>query len=200
MSYIQSVLHITYLRYNATTRYKGQIRNSRFFGNVFLINYTFGITNPDITSSISGPFATINYHGYKEPSLILDIVLPENGFLSQINFGSLVMPVLLCSCEAWTLTADLRRRLDSFATTSLRRILGYSWQDRASNQKVLREAGMSRVTCLIRERQLCFYGHVVRFPMDDPAHRILNAKDPVEWNRRRNPNSSWLAQLGNHMK
>ena len=85
-------------------------------------------------------------------------------------FGSLVMPVLLYSCEAWTLTADLRRRLDSFATTSLRRILGYSWQDRVSNQQVLREAGMSRVTCLIRERQLRFYGHVVRFPMDDPIN------------------------------
>ena len=34
-------------------------------------------------------------------------------------FGSLVMPALLYSCEAWTLTADLRRRLDSFTTTSL---------------------------------------------------------------------------------
>ena len=55
-------------------------------------------------------------------------------------------------------------------------------------------AGMIRVICLIRERQLRFYRHVVRFPMDDPAQRILNAKDPVEWGR---PNS-WLAQSGHH--
>ena len=53
----------------------------------------------------------------------------------------------------------------------------------------------------MRERQLRFYGHVVRFPMEDPAHCIITAKDPVEWNRRRGrPNSSWLAQLGDHMK
>ena len=85
--------------------------------------------------------------------------------------------------------------------TGARRILGYSWQDHVSNQEVLRRAGMSRVTCLIRERQLRFYGHVVRFPMDDPAHRILNVKDPVEWTRRRGrPYSSWLAQSGDHMK
>ena len=116
-------------------------------------------------------------------------------------FRSLVMPVLLYSCEAWTLTADLRRRLDSFATSSLRRILGYRWQDYVSNQEVLDRAGMGRVTCLIRERQLRFYGHVVRFPMDDPAHRILYAKDPAGWNRRRGrPKLSWLAQLGGHMK
>ena len=83
---------------------------------------------------------------------------------------------------------------------SLRRILGYRWQDRVSNQKVLSRVRMSRVTCLIRECQLHFYGHLVRFPMDDPAHRFLNAKDPVEWNRRRGrPNSSWLTQLGDHI-
>ena len=75
------------------------------------------------------------------------------------------MMVVLYSCEAWTMTADLRRQLDSFATTSLHRILGYSLQDRVSNQEVLSRAGMSRVTCLIRERQLRFYGYVVRFPM-----------------------------------
>ena len=83
------------------------------------------------------------------------------------------------------MTANLRRRLDSSATTSLRRTLGYSWQDRVSNQEVLNRAGMSRVTYLIRERELRFYCHVVRFPVDDPAHRILNAKHTVKWNRRR---------------
>ena len=37
--------------------------------------------------------------------------------------------------------------------------------------------------------------------MDDPVHCILKAEDPVEWNRRwGRPNSSWLAQFGDHMK
>ena len=79
-------------------------------------------------------------------------------------FKALVVPVLLYSSEAWTLTDGLKRRLDSFVTTSLRRIFGYRWQDHVSNQKVLDRAEMGRVTCLIRERQLRFYGHVVRFP------------------------------------
>ena len=118
---------------------------------------------------------------------LLDNIVWRSRYLSSRTkvcvFGSLVMPVLLYSFEAWTLTAYLRRWLDSLATSSLRRILCYSWQDRMSNQEVLRGAGMSRVTCLIWERQLRFYGHVVRFPMDDPAHRILNAKYPVEGNR-----------------
>ena len=69
--------------------------------------------------------------------------------------------------------------------TSFRCILGYRWPDCVLNHELLSRAGMSRVTCLIRERQLRFYGYVVRFPMDDPANRILNANDPAEWNRRR---------------
>ena len=116
-------------------------------------------------------------------------------------FRSLVMSVLLYSCEAWTLTADLRQRLDSFLTSSLRRIFGYRWQDHVSNQEVLDRAGMGRVSCLIRERQLRFYGHVVRFPEEDPAYRILLARDPLGWGRPTGrPRASWLRQLGVHME
>ena len=34
---------------------------------------------------------------------------------------------------AWTLTDDLKRRFDSFGTSSLRKILGYQWFDFKSN-------------------------------------------------------------------
>ena len=52
-----------------------------------------------------------------------------------------------------------------------------------------------------RERRLRFYGHVVRFPEDDPAHRIPKSKDPAGWNRRRGcPRVSWLSQLENYME
>ncbi|KAG2462415.1 RASF8 protein, partial [Polypterus senegalus] len=44
-------------------------------------------------------------------------------------FRVLVLPVLLCGCETWTLSSDLRRRLHSFSTVSHRRVLGYRWFD-----------------------------------------------------------------------
>ena len=44
-------------------------------------------------------------------------------------FGSLVMPVLLYSCEAWTLTGGLKRRLSTFVCNSLRKIFRIRWQD-----------------------------------------------------------------------
>ena len=59
---------------------------------------------------------------------------------------------------------------------------------------------MVRVTCLIRDRQLRFYGHLARFPADDPAHRILSARDPVGWARLRGrPGATWLSQLDGNL-
>ena len=88
-------------------------------------------------------------------------------------FRSLVLPVLLYSCEIWTLTGELKRRVNSFGTTSLRRILGHGWHDYMSNDLVLRGAGLRQVTCVVRKRQLRLYGHMARLPAVDPVHRIL---------------------------
>ena len=97
-------------------------------------------------------------------------------------FRSLVLPVLLYGCETWTLTKDLRWRLNSFGTRSLRRILGYRWSDFVS-ERLLRETQMRFVTCIVREHQLRLCGHVARFPDADPARQILSAREPREWRR-----------------
>ena len=91
-------------------------------------------------------------------------------------FRSMVLPILLYGCETWTLTRDLRQRLNSFGTRSLRRILGYRWSDFVSNEQLLRETQMRFVICIVRERQLQLCGHVARFPDADAAHQILSAR------------------------
>ena len=111
-------------------------------------------------------------------------------------FRCLVLPVLLYGCETWTLTGGLGRRLDVFGTGSLRRILGYRWSDRVSNERLLRETRMRPITCMIRERQMRLYGHVARFPANDPAGRVLSAREPTGWNRPvGRPHDTWLRQM-----
>ena len=94
-----------------------------------------------------------------------------------------MLPVLLYGCETRALTMDLRWRLDSFGSRSLRRILGDRWSDFVSNELLLKETQMRFVTCILREHQLQLYGHVARFPDDDPAHQILSVREPREWRR-----------------
>ena len=116
-------------------------------------------------------------------------------------FRSLMLSVLLYGCETWTLTRDLRQRLNSFGTRSLRRILGYHWSDFVSNKRLLRETQMRFVTCIGRERQMRLYVHVARFPYADPAHKILSAREPREWRRPMGrPRSSRLQQVDQHLK
>ena len=108
-----------------------------------------------------------------------------------------MLPLLLYGCETWTLTKDLRRRLNSFGTRSLRRILGYRSSDLVSNERLLRETQIRFVTCIVRERQLWLYGHVAHFPDADPAHQILSARECREWRR---PRASWLQQVDQLLK
>ena len=98
-------------------------------------------------------------------------------------FRSLVLPVLLYGSETWTLTRDLRWRLNSFGTRLLWRNLGYHWLDFVSNERFLRETQMRFVTCIVRERQLRSFGNVARFPDANAAHQILPAREPPEWRR-----------------
>ena len=98
-------------------------------------------------------------------------------------FRSLVLPVLLYGCETWTLTRDLRQRINSFGTRSLRRILGYLWSDFVSNERLLRDTQMRFVTSIVRECQPWLDGHVARFSDTDPAHQILSVREPRELRR-----------------
>ena len=57
-------------------------------------------------------------------------------------FRSFVLTLLLNGCETWTLTRDLRWRLNYFGARSLRIILGYHRLDFVSNERLLRETQM----------------------------------------------------------
>ena len=116
-------------------------------------------------------------------------------------FRSLVLPVLLDRCDTWTLTRDLRWRLNSFGTRSLRRILSYCWSDFVSNELLLRENKMRFISCIVCERQLRLYGHVAHFPDIDPAHQILSAREPCGWRRLTGqPCVLWLHQVDWNLK
>ena len=86
-------------------------------------------------------------------------------FRSCVNTGPAGLAVFLRY-----LNSDRRTETETelFGTMSLRRILGYRWHDYMSNDLVLRQAGLGRVSCKVRERQLRL-GHVARRPAEDLA-------------------------------
>ena len=71
-------------------------------------------------------------------------------------FKSLVILVLLYSCETWIMNTDLKRRIDAFHTRCLRMIMGYCWNDFVSNQRLFSETDLRPITSIIPAKD-CYY-------------------------------------------
>lgn len=77
-------------------------------------------------------------------------------------FKSLCLSTLLYGCETWPLTKTMQNRLDSFATTCYRYILGVKWQDKITNVVILETVHEEPLSKIVIERQLRWLGHALR--------------------------------------
>ena len=77
-------------------------------------------------------------------------------------YNACIISTLLYGSETWTTYARQEKRLNSFHMRCLRRILGISWQDKIPNTEVLAKAGLPSMFTLLRQRRLCWLGHVRR--------------------------------------
>ena len=69
---------------------------------------------------------------------------------------------LLYGTEAWTLSADSRRKLEAFELWCYRKMLRISYIERVTNVEVLNRVGSQRsILNLHRSRKLRYFGHVV---------------------------------------
>lgn len=80
-------------------------------------------------------------------------------------FQACVLSTLLYGSESWTLYSRQEKRLNGFYMRCLRRILHINWQDRITNNEVLRRVGLPSLFETLRVSRLRWLGHVYR--MDD---------------------------------
>ena len=64
-----------------------------------------------------------------------DITLPTNVHLVK----AVILPVVMCECESWTVKKVESQRIDAFELWCWRRLLRVSWTARRSNQSILKE-------------------------------------------------------------
>jgi len=70
-------------------------------------------------------------------------------------FHSTCLSILLYDCETWSLTKVMSNRLDSFATSCYRYILGFKRIDRIMNDIILEQVAQRPLLQTVKERQLC---------------------------------------------
>ena len=67
-----------------------------------------------------------------------DVTLPTNFPLVK----AMVFPVVIYKCESWTIMKAECQRIDAFELWYWRRLLGFPWTARRSNQSILKEINL----------------------------------------------------------
>lgn len=112
-------------------------------------------------------------------------------------FQSLVVSILLYGCETWTMLAETERRIQTFETKCLRKLLRISYFEHKTNDYV-----RSMVKNLVgpqepllataKRRKLAWFGHIVRH--DNLSKTIMQGT--VEGRRRRGrQRKSWCDNI-----
>ena len=114
-------------------------------------------------------------------------------------YRALVLSVVLYSSETWTMNKSTQRKLESFHTTCLRRILCLSYLERLTNEEVLARSRMSTLSAMIMIKHLKWFGHILRMNDDrlalraftwEPTEKYRYAKRAPGYQRK-----TWMDQL-----
>ena len=80
---------------------------------------------------------------------------------------SLIMSILLYSCETWTLSAEIERKIQTVEMRRFRRLLGISHKDHITNEDVRSRiwkaiGSYEELLSTVKRRKMKWYGHVTR--------------------------------------
>ena len=112
-------------------------------------------------------------------------------------YQSLVVSILLYGCEAWTLTAQLEKKISTFESKQHRKLLGISYRERKTNEYVREKiedlvGKQEPLLATVKRRKLAFFGHMMRH---DSLSKII-IQGTVEGQRKRGrPKKSWLTNI-----
>ena len=88
-------------------------------------------------------------------------------------YKAIVLPSLLYGCETWTCHRRHLKQLEQFHLRCLRKILSIQWEDRVTNQDVLKRSRLSGIEALVMTAQLRWSGHVMRLEDDRLPKQIF---------------------------
>ena len=92
----------------------------------------------------------------------------------HVLFKAACISILLYGCETWILTEALTEKLDIFARTCYRIMLGIKQsRDHVTNERLYQRVNQVPIREMIRERQLKFTGHCIRMPTYEPIKRFV---------------------------
>ena len=111
----------------------------------------------------------------------------------------MVFPVVMYSCENWTVKKAERRRIDAFELWCWRRPLRVPWTARGSNQSILKEISPEcSLEGLMLKLKLQYFGHLMQ--RTDSFEKTLTLGKIEGRRRRRQQRIRWLDGITDSME
>ena len=110
---------------------------------------------------------------------------------------TIVLPVVICGYESWTIKKAECQRIDTFELWCWRRLLRVPWSARRSNQSILKEISPGcSLEGLVLKLKLQYFGHLMRRADLFEKILILGKTDSRRSGRQR---MRWLDSITNTM-
>ena len=98
-------------------------------------------------------------------------------------FKASCVTILLYGCKSWVIFKDMESKINSFAMSCYRILLGIQRLDRVSNDRVYEMTKTRPLIEQVQTRQLKFLGHILRKSEDEPAN-LYDLYFPTHGRRR----------------
>ena len=124
-----------------------------------------------------------------------DITLPTNAHLVK----AMVFPVVMYSCESWTIKKAEHQRINAFELWCWRKLLTVPWTARRSNQSILKEISPEcSLEWLILKLKLQYFGHLMQRTDLLEKTLMLGKKEGGRRRRQQRMMVGWHYQLNGH--
>lgn len=105
-------------------------------------------------------------------------------------FKTIYRPILTFGCESWVLSKGQKSKIQAVEMKYLRRVMGVTKRDRLRNIDIRRDLEIQPTLDFIEQRQLSWWGHLVRMEERRPVRRIWEAR--IErYKKRGRPRQTW---------
>ena len=114
-------------------------------------------------------------------------------------YQSCVLPTLLYGSECWRMTESDLKKLSTFHTKNLRRILRVLWPETISNQQLLARCNQESMDTIIMRRRWRWIGHVMRREPSNITRTALHWT-PEGKRKRGRPKNTWRRTVEGELK
>ena len=104
----------------------------------------------------------------------------NNHNVSIIVKGKIYRAVILSGAETRTVYRRYVKKLHAFMMRHLRSIMKIRWQDKVTNIKVLKRAGLPSMEDLFIRKNLRWTGHLLRVPTDRLPRQVLTRSSQTD--------------------